>query len=83
MARTGLAMATAGATGSIFSLISTGKQDTEKGTSKGGSRRGSGGGGGGRDSSRGGSSRGGREGGGGREGSNPRGTNNTGNFLKE
>ena len=60
-------MATAGATGSIFSLISTGKQDTEKGTSKGGSGGGSGGG----------------DGGSGREGSNPGGTNNTRNFLKE
>ena len=83
MAGTGSVTVTAEATGSIFSSISTGRQGTGKETSKGGSRRGSGGGGGGRDSSRGGSSRGGREGGGGREGSNPRGTNNTGNFLKE
>ena len=68
MAGTGSAMATAGATGSIFFSISMGRQGTGKGTSKGGGRGGSRGG------SEGGSGGGGGGGGG---GSNTEGTNNS------
>ena len=72
MTRTGSAMATAGATGSIFSSISTGRQDTGKETSKEGGGRGRDGGGGG-----------GGGGGSDREGGNLGETNNTENFPKK